>query len=233
MADTDFPFFDGRPTLVTGGRWWIVMVGVLLGFAALVAIPVPGLLGVWVRAVLFVAIPLAVFAGVVPGHWTAIFRRLRFRDLGMMVLFALLNLVVVLILGALLLNAAGLAANPLDDELEAMPAGERILTFLAMVPQLFGEELFSVLPFLALLYWLYRKRARSRSTAVVVAWLATAVLFGVAHLPTYDWNLIQCFVIIGTARLVLLLAYFRTKNILVAAGAHILNDWAMFAIALS
>ncbi|MCT2586440.1 CPBP family intramembrane glutamic endopeptidase [Actinophytocola gossypii] len=233
MVDDDFPFYNGRPALVTGGRWWIVLLGVLLGFAALIALPVPGLLGVWTRAILFVAIPLVVYARVVPGHWTAIFRRLRFRDLGTMVLFALLNLVIMLVLGVLLLHAAGLAANPLGDDLAKMPTGERILTFLAMVPQLFGEELFSVLPFLALLYWLHHRLALSRSTAVVVAWLATAVIFGVAHLPTYDWNLVQCFVIIGTARLVLLLAYFRTKNILVAAGAHILNDWAMFGLALA
>ena len=37
-------------------------------------------------------------------------------------------------------------------------------------------------------------------------------------------------VLIGIARLVLTLAYVLTKNIWVSAGAHILNDWAIFGV---
>ena len=92
-------------------------------------------------------------------------------------------------LAKLLVGTADFAGNPLGDALEDMSAGERLLTFLAMAPQLFGEELFSVLPFLALLYWLYHGVHLSRRAAIVVSWLATMVLFGAAHLPTYDWNL--------------------------------------------
>ena len=65
---------------------------------------------------------------------------------------------------------------------------------------------------------------------MVVASLLSAVWFGAAHLPTYDWNFAQCFLIIGIARLVLNLAYYRTKNILVSTGAHVLNDWIEFTI---
>ena len=34
------------------------------------------------------------------------------------------------------------------------------------------------------------------------------------------------------ARLILLLPYIMTKNIWVSTGAHILNDWTLFIIAL-
>ncbi len=34
------------------------------------------------------------------------------------------------------------------------------------------------------------------------------------------------------ARIVLTLAYIRTKNILVAFGAHLLVDWAIFTVTL-
>jgi len=50
------------------------------------------------------------------------------------------------------------------------------------------------------------------------------------HLPTYDWNVVQCFAVIGTARLVLTAAYLRTRNLWVSYGAHILNDWSIFAV---
>ncbi|WP_123341011.1 MULTISPECIES: CPBP family intramembrane glutamic endopeptidase [unclassified Curtobacterium] len=68
---------------------------------------------------------------------------------------------------------------------------------------------------------------------ILIAWLATAIRFGAAHLPTtYGWNFAQAFLIIGIARLVLTLAYIRTKNIAVSTGAHIINDWVLFTGAI-
>ena len=98
--------------------------------------------------------------------------------------------------------------------------------------QLLGEELLTILPFLALLYFLVAKAGWSRKRAVLLSWLVTAVAFGLVHLPTYDWNVLQCVLVIGGARMILTLAYIRTKNIWVSTGAHILNDWALFSIPL-
>lgn len=96
-----------------------------------------------------------------------------------------------------------------------------------------GEELFSILPFLAIVYVLYAKVKLSRKSSVIIAWLVVAVYFGAAHLPTYGWNVAQALLIIGVARLILTLAYIRTKNILVSTGAHILNDWFGFTFVLA
>ena len=60
----------------------------------------------------------------------------------------------------------------------------------------------------------------------------SSLLFGLIHLPTYDWNLIQCIVVIGTARMVLTLGWILTKNIWVSTGAHIINDWLLFGVGL-
>jgi membrane protease YdiL (CAAX protease family) len=68
--------------------------------------------------------------------------------------------------------------------------------------------------------------------AIVGAWLISSLLFGLIHLPTYDWNLIQCIVVIGTARMVLTLPWILTKNIWVSTGAHIINDWLLFGLGL-
>jgi membrane protease YdiL (CAAX protease family) len=70
----------------------------------------------------------------------------------------------------------------------------------------------------------------NRSRALLISWLATAVIFGLLHLPTYNWDFVQCVVIIGTARLVLSLAYIKTKNLWVSSGAHILNDTFLILI---
>jgi membrane protease YdiL (CAAX protease family) len=39
-------------------------------------------------------------------------------------------------------------------------------------------------------------------------------------------------VVIGSARMVLTLPWILTKNIWVSTGAHIINDWMLFLMAL-
>ena len=87
-----------------------------------------------------------------------------------------------------------------------------------------------VLPFLAILWFCHSKLAMTRKSAIVVAWLGAALIFGALHLPTYGWNFVQCFLVIGTARIVLLVGYIVTKNIWVSTGAHIINDWLIFTV---
>lgn len=93
--------------------------------------------------------------------------------------------------------------------------------------QLVGEEVLTMLPLLAILHVLVARAGLGRPAALAWAWLGSAVLFGLVHLPTYHWDFAQCLLIIGTARLVLSLAYIKTKNLWVSAGAHILNDWLL------
>jgi uncharacterized protein len=230
---TDFPFYDGRPTLVTGKRWWTVMLGLVAGYAALILVPVPGIAGVWVRAILFAAIPLFVFARVVPRRWRAIFRPLRFADLGWVVLFTVTTVVVLLVLGLALSQVSEFDENPLGAVLAEMSPGERVLILVGLVPQLFGEELLSLLPFLALLYWAHRSLRLSRTAALWLASFGAVLIFGAVHLPTYDWNLLQCFVVVGSARIVLLAAYFTTKNIWVPTATHVLTDWSLFGLSFA
>lgn len=64
------------------------------------------------------------------------------------------------------------------------------------------------------------------------AWLITAGVFGLIHFPTYNWNVLQCIMVIGSARLVLTLPWIMTKNIWVSTGAHIVNDWLLFLMSL-
>jgi membrane protease YdiL (CAAX protease family) len=111
--------------------------------------------------------------------------------------------------------------------------GPHLVSFFAKVGlQLIGEELITILPFLALLSLYYAIFGLGRSAAVLLAWLASAIGFGLIHLPTYDWNVVQCVVIIGSARLVLTWAYIWSKNIWVSTGAHVINDWALIAMPL-
>ncbi len=124
-------------------------------------------------------------------------------------------------------------ANPLAVSLPTMSGVDIALLFIRTLPQLLGEEVLTMLPFLAILYALHSRGGLSRKGAIIGAWLISAAIFGAAHLPTYDWNVVQCFVVIGTARLMLTLPYIKTKNIWVSAGAHVFTDWTIFGVTLA
>ena len=230
----DFPFYNGVPVSLSAAQWLFVMAAVVVGFLVLV-LPIPwpaGPLGALVPAVLFPVIPLAALARVAPGHWQVIFGKVGGRELRLMLGFALLNIVVSMCVGALVRALADVTPNAATAQLSAMGTSERIAFFAKTVPQLLGEEVVTILPLLAVLTALTNRLGVGRKGAIVGAWLISSLLFGLIHLPTYDWNLIQCIVVIGTARMVLSLAWIMTKNIWVSTGAHIINDWLLFTLSL-
>jgi membrane protease YdiL (CAAX protease family) len=228
----DFPFYNGAPVHISGAQWLFVMAAVVAGFLVLV-LPIAwpaGPLGAMIPALLFPLIPLAALAYVTPRHWTAIFGKVGWRELRLMFGFALLNLVVSMIVGAIVSTFTEVTPNAAAAQLSGMDAAGRVAFFAKMVPQLLGEEVITLLPFLALMYALTKWLGASRKSAIVGAWLISSLLFGLIHLPTYDWNVVQCIVVIGTARLVLTLAWILTKNIWVSTGAHVINDWALLTL---
>jgi hypothetical protein len=210
------------------------MAAVAAGFAVLVA-PIPwpaGPLGALIPAVLFPLIPMVALAQVAPGHWKALFGKVGWRELRLMLGFALLNIVVSMSVGAIVHALADVTPNAATAQLGGMDTAGRIAFFAKTVPQLFGEEIVTLLPFLAALTLLSNRLGVGRKGAVVGAWLVSSLIFGLLHLPTYDWNLVQCLAVIGTARMVLTLAWILTKNIWVSTGAHIINDWLLFSMTL-
>lgn len=231
--DDDFPYYRGRPAEISPGGWWIVMLAVAVGFAILIH-PPPFLRGFggFLATILYFALPLAALAYVAGNAWTAIFRPLRGRDFLLMIGFAILNIVVALIVGSIMINLMETTANEAAAGAGALEGGEVWLFFARTGLQLFGEEVMSILPFLAILTWLVAGRGMGRKTAIIVATLAVAVIFAAAHLPTYGWNVAQALMGVGVARIVLLLPYIMTKNIWVSTGAHILNDWMMFGVSI-
>jgi len=230
----DFPFYNGTPVGLSGPQWLVVLASIALAFWLLVApwTRPPHPWGMWVPVLLFCSVPLVALALVAGGHWKALFHRVRGRDVLLMVGIAALNLVVTMLVGAVVTGLHHGSANPVFQSLGNADTVTRAMTFAAMVPQLLGEELLTILPFLALLWALHTRLRMKRRTALLLAWLLSALPFALLHLPTYQWDLMQCLVIIGTARLVLSLAYLFSRNLWVSTGAHVLNDWMLFGAGL-
>ena len=224
---TDFPFYADTPPTVSGAGWLLVLVATAIGFAAL-GTPMPfedNIVTGWLRAAVFVGLPLLALALAAPGRWQAIFRRVGLREVLLMFVFAILNIIITMSIGTLM-TIFGTTTGNEGIASAANLEGARLASFFAKVGlQLLGEELITILPFLAILWYCHVKAGLGRNAAVLIAWLVSAIAFALIHLPTYNWNVVQCLMIIGSARLVLTWAYVWTKNIWVSTGAHIINDW--------
>ncbi len=234
VSSNDFPYYNGLPVEISGLRWLFLMGMVALGFLVLI-LPIPlfdGTLALFIRVILFLAIPLVALSMVAQKHWRAIFRKVRGRDVLWMIGFALLNFVVSITVAMVVSKLFGTHSNAAVSGLSDLSSVDLGLFFLSSIPQLIGEEVLTILPFLALMYLFFTRMKCSRKSAIIWAWLISSILFGLAHLPTYEWDIIQCIVVIGIARLVLTLPYLLTKNIWVSSGAHILNDWILFTLSI-
>jgi membrane protease YdiL (CAAX protease family) len=230
----DFPFYNLLPAEIATWKWIVIILSCVVGFAVLSFIGWEDQGFELIPRVLFTAIPLITFIVLAKPHWRAIFQPLKWADLPTVVIFWLLTVGASAAVG---LFASGgdlshFQANSATDQLLAGGSLNVVFFYVGTFIQLFGEELVTILPFLAVLYWLHSKVRLSRKAAIVLAWVITAITFGAMHLPTYGWNIVQAIVLIGVARLALTLAFIRTKNILVSFGAHLLNDWVTFTFVL-
>lgn len=228
----DFPYYTGIPVALSLGQWLVVWTSVVAGFAVLLFLPAPNPVVALLPRILFVAIPLLTLAWAVGTSWTAIFRHVHRGDVLTMVGFAGLNLLVSGGIALIVRSFFGATTNPVVTTVSQQGALETFAFYLGTGIQIVGEEVFTLLPFLALLFVFSAKAKLSRKTSLLLAWLLTALWFGAAHLPTYGWNVAQAVLVIGGARVVLTLAFIRTKNLWISWGAHVLVDWTLFTFTL-
>jgi membrane protease YdiL (CAAX protease family) len=229
MSDKpDFPYYAGRPVLLEGRQWLILMAALALGFAALTLLPIQDFPQSLIPALLFLFIPLLALRWVAGPHWTALFRPVGVRQVGLMIFFGFLTLAGSMAAAFVLSMFVSFSANPISDTFAGMTILDLVARLIPTIPQLIGEELVGILPFLAVLWLCVTRLGLSRRMGIVIALIISALIFGAAHLPTYDWHWGQAVIGIGSARVFLTLAYIATRNLWVSAGAHILNDWSGF-----
>ena len=216
--------------------WSVVLLALALGYCVLAGFTFAPWTGVAadgiLRSVVFTALPLAALVWRARNGWRALFRGWRWSYFGWGVVFGVANLAFTLVIGMLAVRYLDLTPNALVHGLsDGSATGSLGLLYLGTGIQLLGEELITILPFLFALWVATAKLGTSRKTGIVLGWLVSALLFASIHLPTYGWHLAQAFLLIGPVRLVLTLAYLKTKSIWASTIAHILNDWSMFTVA--
>ncbi len=224
----DFPYYDGRPVAVGITGWLVLLCSVALAFAALTMIPLRVSPANVAPALLFVTIPLIALRMVAGTYWAVLFDTVGLREIALMAGFAVMTIAVSFTVALALSQVVGFSANPVSEAMQQMTGAQFAWILAVTIPQLIGEELLAILPFLFSLWLCVTRLGMPRRSGIFIALIVSALLFGAAHLPTYDWNWTQSLVVIGSARIVLTLAFIATRNLWVSAGAHILNDWAGF-----
>lgn len=230
----DFPFYNNKPLEIITWQWIVIILSCFAGFFTLTSLPSDSQAFSLIPRFLFTAIPLGTFIYFTRENWKTIFKPFKRKDIKTVIGYWLLYFVVSFGVAAIASGGdlKSYSANGATDTVLEQGIIGVISFYLGTFVQLFGEELFTILPLLAVMYWLFTKGHLTRKKSILFAWLITAVYFGAAHLPTYDWNFVQAIFVIGSARIVLTAAYIKTKNISVAFATHLLSDWTLFTFML-
>ena len=196
--DDDFPYYDGKPVEIATWKWLCIIASCVVAFVALMMLPEDDNISAPLPRILFPAIMLAVFIGLTGRYWTAIFRRLRLRDVWTILGFLLFDMAVTFGVALVVRRFFGASGNTASEGLGEAGTADTVAFYVGTALQTSARSSSRSSP------------CSPSSTAapqgptepqdgVVVASLLSAVWFGAAHLPTYDWNFAQCFLIIGIA----------------------------------
>ena len=102
-----------------------------------------------------------------------------------------------------------------------------LITVINIFMGLMSEELVKVISLLLVMGLIYYFTT-NRKTSVIVAIIVSCTVFGLLHLPTYGFNVIQCLIAVGAACIIHLYPYLKTKNIVNSYITHVLIDLTLF-----
>lgn len=227
-AKIDLPYYAGVPVAISGRGWLLVIASVIVAFFLLILAPFETVPLIFIPAVVFTGLPVLTLMAVTGWRPPAIFRPLSLKQFGMGIGFGVLTVIVSGICGIAVSQLYGASPNAAVAGLATYGTVDLLLFLARTFIQLIGEEAVSILPLLAVLWLCVSRLGLSRRTGLVIAVVVSTLLFSAMHLPTYNWNFVQCLGIIGSARIVLTLAYLVTRNLWVSSIAHIFNDWVLF-----
>lgn len=221
----DFPFYDGKPFYLTGIQSFILLIIPILSTIIFeyMGMSIPSFIPPFINII----IPLGIFIILTKSSWTKLFRKIKLKDIKLIVIVLIVNYLITIIVGLSMKEITTLSVNPAADIIKGNTQFENIIFFIKTIPMLFGEELITIIPFLVILQLANKTLKFSRKKAIIVAWVISALIFGAIHLPTYNWNIVQAILGISIVRLVLTYPYIKTKNLWISFFVHLLNDWIL------
>lgn len=214
----DFPFYNSNPHL-TNSKWIILVVGFII--TVLLSLIPKNIIPQYVFEFLYFLIPFLTFLYVANGKLGLIVKKFKKSDIWLILGTLILYFIYAMIIG-FLLRSIGIeaSANPALHNLDS------ILFWIGFPFQIFGEELIQLIPFLIVLFLVY-KFTENRKMGVIIATLASVIVFGLMHYNAYG-NIISIILIQGIGSIIMFFAYLKSKNILTAYIVHLAIDALIF-----
>lgn len=208
----EFPFKE-----VPTSRWILSFLAVIALFA------LPNIAEIENRILLSI---ILILTSVIPAlivdkrFFKEVIKPVKIKDIFLIIITIILSFVVAITM-ANLLKGSNLADNPVKDLLN--PENIYLLLGFTLL-SLMAEEILFVIPFL----FVYNKTKANKTIKTIVAIIISSVIFGLAHLWAYNFNIVQCLGVIGTLRIVVSMPYVLRKNLLLTYLTHVLYDWIIF-----
>ncbi|PFJ40192.1 hypothetical protein COJ00_27060 [Priestia megaterium] len=93
-----------------------------------------------------------------------------------------------------------------------------------LIIQLLGEEILFFSTFFFILKLFTYTEKPQYGISICISSILSCVLFGLAHLSTYDYRVIQCLFIIGFPCIIKILLLLKTRNLWCTYSAHLIHD---------
>lgn len=211
--DCDIPFYNGIPKL-SKTKWGLLVLGLILFFALVyVPIEIPDI----VFSILMCLVLLVPTLIALNGNWGLMFKKIRRKDLKPIIIAVVIQIAYSFMILYILESTGMTTPSPVDTEV----ASTTLLSFISMVIQLMGEELFQAILLIILMFITCKFLNRKASMAISV--IITLAAFGFLH-EGYYGNLLQVLLVQGLGSLLSLLLYIKTRNIMVSYANHLLYD---------
>ena len=218
----DFPFYNNIPKL-SNLKWTILFLGfiatILFNFFLRPQSPHE------ITGLIYFLIPFSTFLYVANGKLGLICKKFQKKDVKFMIGIPFLYIISASLIG-IILHYIGLTSN-------SNPAFGQLYSIIFWINypfQIFGEELIKLIPFLIILFLVY-KFTENRKIGIVIASLVSVLIFGLLHINSYG-SIVHVIFIQGFCSLLFLYTYLKSKNIFISYIAHIVTDILIFIMGI-
>ena len=227
----DFPFYNGLPKL-SKFDWFVFSLGPVLTLMLIFGVffYIPGMEYVLMDysiPILFCLVLLIPVAYVCKGNLGIFFKKPKLGDFKIIILCFIANTIFTIAM-FLLLTYLGFG---LQENSATLAQPTISFNTILLLIQLLGEELFKVSVLICVMAFIYHVTG-NRKIAVVISTICTMIAFGLIHVESYDWNYVQCLLLIGLGTIFNLIPYLKTKNVVNSYILHVLIDMVPIILAV-
>ncbi|KYG33415.1 CPBP family intramembrane glutamic endopeptidase [Priestia endophytica] len=154
------------------------------------------------------------------------FKKISWRQIKWAFYFSVVALLISMSIALLITKSSyALDSNPSIED-------QGIVQVIKLIIGLLGEEILFFSTFFLVLSLCLKKNFKKRMLNLYVSILFSCLVFGLAHLWTYDFNIVQCLIVIGLPSAIKVILYLWSKNLWCTYLQHFMYDFIVFLLVI-